>query len=118
MPADILALDEIVEQAQDPDAVRRQDLQQGDWLRIRTRNSTYTICALEEGTYSVSGGWFDREGASPQRTTIRGCTLGGSALLTEVLAAPGLFLEFGNDVRTTRIQDVRLIRQEAAAALT
>jgi hypothetical protein len=62
--------------------------------------------------YSVSGGWFDREGVSPQKMTINGCTWGGSAINLDLVAAPGLFLEFGNQVLTTRIQHVRVIRRE------
>jgi hypothetical protein len=33
-----------------------------------------------------------------------------------LIAAPGLFLEFGNEVVTTRIQTVHLIRHESHGA--
>ena len=45
---------------------------------------------------------------------LAGCTWGGSALLTRMIAAPGMFLEFGNRVRTTRIREVRHLRAAAA----
>jgi len=89
--------------------VRRSDLVPGDRLLVRTRNSWYTICAVGPDLYEVSGGWFDRqERRAP--TTIAGCTFGGRAIDTRVLAGRGLFLEFGNQVTTTRIQHVCLIR--------
>ena len=93
-------------------AVHKNELRSGDWVRVSTRNSVYWICALGDGLYSVSGGWFDRKGLSPQPISINGCTWGGSAIKRDIIAAPGLFLEFGNQVQTTRIQDVRLIRRE------
>ena len=60
----------------------------------------------------VSGGWFDQRGLSPATTTINGCTWGGSAIKTDLLAGPGLFLEFGNTVVTSRIRIVHVIRAE------
>jgi hypothetical protein len=44
---------------------------------------------------------------------VNGCTWGGSAIKSDILAAPGLFLEFGNRVRTTRIQQVNLFRSDS-----
>ncbi|MDA2938136.1 hypothetical protein MYX75_07740, partial [Acidobacteria bacterium AH-259-A15] len=72
--------------------------------------STYSIHVLEDGFYSVSGGWFDRKGLSPLRTTITGCTWGGSAIKIDIVAACGLHLEFGNQVVTSTIRKVCLIR--------
>jgi hypothetical protein len=43
--------------------------------------------------------------------TINGCTWGGRAIHSELVAARGLFLEFGNQVITTRIQKVQLLRK-------
>ncbi len=102
----------IVAQTSGLEAVRKRDLRSGDWVLITTKNSVYSICVLGGDLYSVSGGWFDREGVSPQKTTINGCTWGGSAINLDLVAAPGLFLEFGNQVMTTRIQHVRVIRRE------
>jgi hypothetical protein len=42
-------------------------------------------------------------------TTIAGCTWGGTAIHTELAAAQGLFLEFGNRVMTTRIRSFRVV---------
>jgi hypothetical protein len=50
--------------------------------------------------------WFDQNSSAPLTVCINGCTWGGSAIKSDILAAPGLFLEFGNRVRTTRIQQV------------
>jgi hypothetical protein len=93
-------------------AVLRTDMRSGDWLVVRTRNSVYSLCLLEDGTYSVAGGWFDRNGTSPQRVGVNGCTFGGRAIKSDVLAAPGLFLECDNRVTTTRIRDARVLRTD------
>ncbi|MBI2956002.1 MAG: hypothetical protein HYY26_01690 [Acidobacteria bacterium] len=99
-----------VEEARRLEPVRKSELHTGDWVLVTTKNSLYSICVLGEGLYLVSGGWFDRKGLSPQQTTINGCTWGGSAIKADIVAAPGLFLEFGNYVTTTRIRQVRVIR--------
>ena len=101
------AITEIIELREQ---VRRSDLRCGDRVLVRTRNSSYTIWVLAEGSYWVCGGWFDRKGVAPQRVNIRGCTWGGSALKSDVVAARGLRLEFGNRVLTTPILEVRVIR--------
>jgi len=105
-------LTELVRHAELLGGVHREDLQCGDRLIVRTRNSCYIIYSLGDGRYRVSGGWFDRSGASPVTTTINGCTFGGSAIKTDLIAGRGLFLEFGNHVLTTRIQQVQVIRAE------
>ncbi len=92
------------------DAVRRADLGFGDQVIVRTRNSVYSLWSLGDGTFAVSGGWFDRQDGTPVTVTVNGCTYGGSAIRHDVVAARGLFLEFGNRVSTTRIQDVRVVR--------
>lgn len=94
------------------DAVTRGDLRPGDWLIVTTRNSVYSLYLHEDGTYSVAGGWFDRQGLSPHHIGVSGCTFGGRAINREILAAPGLFLEFDNQVTTTRIREARIIRDE------
>ena len=90
--------------------VRKAELNLGDWVLVTTLNSTYSIRVLEEDLYSISGGWFDREGLSPLRTSITGCTWGGSAIKVDIVAACGLHLEFGNRVVTSRIQNVCVMR--------
>lgn len=106
------ALNELVHQAERLGGVRRGDLQCGDRLVVRTRNSCYVIYSLGDGRFRVSGGWFDRCGPTPVTTTINGCTFGGSAIKTDLIAGRGLFLEFGNHVLTTRIQQIQVIRAE------
>lgn len=103
-------LEAIVRQSGRSDLVWKKDLGFGDWVLITTKNSTYFICVLGNDLYSVSGGWFDREGISPLKTTINGCTWGGSAIKHDIVAGQGLFLEFGNRILTTRIQSVHVIR--------
>jgi hypothetical protein len=95
-------------------AVRRDDLGLGDVVLVRTRNSCYSLLNLGDGTFWVSGGWFDQQGVSPATVTVNGCTWGGSVIKTDIVAGRGLCLEFGNRVVTTRIQSVRLIRAESS----
>jgi hypothetical protein len=48
---------------------------------------------------------------------INGCTWGGRAICEEIIAAPGLFLEFANGVTTTRIKSVtHLVAADEPAA--
>lgn len=102
-------LDALVKGLARIDGVRRDDLHPGDRIIVSTRNSIYCIQSLGDGAFQVAGGWFDIQGDSPQCVAINGCTLGGSAILSDLVAAPGLFLEFANRVKTTRIRRVRLI---------
>jgi len=111
------SLEVLASHAAEVEAVRAGDVQAGDWLIVRTRNSTYTLRANGDGTFDATGGWFSRQEQSGARLRIAGCTWGGSVLLTRILAAPGMFLEFGNHVRTTRISEVRLIRPEPRATV-
>jgi len=66
----------------------------------------------EDGNYLISGGWVDLQGDSPMKTTIAGCTWGGSAIKEDNVAACGLHLEFGIGVVTSTIQKVSVIRQK------
>lgn len=103
-------LDTIVKHAQGLSEVRKAELSSGDWVVVTTLNSTYAIHVLDDGFYSVSGGWFDHHGLSPIRTTITGCTWGGSAIKLDIIAACGLRLEFGNRVLTSYIRRVQVLR--------
>ena len=103
-------LTSIADHAMWDNAVRRVDLTWGDRVIVKTRNSVYTIWALGRDAYAVSGGWFDQQKLSPARLNINGCTYGGSVIRHDVIAGRGLFLEFGNNVVTTRIQDVQVAR--------
>jgi len=104
------SLERIVQRIVHLEQVRKADLQFGDLVLIATRNSVYSVCVLDNGFYLVSGGWFDRKGLSPVKTTIAGCTFGGRIIKLDIIAACGLRLEFGNRVVTTPIQKVCVIR--------
>ncbi len=103
-------LEKIVESTSHLSQVRKTELQFGDMVLIKTRNSLYSISVLESDYYLVSGGWFDRKGLSPTKASISGCTWGGSIIKVDTLAACGLRLEFGNRVLTTPIQKVYVVR--------
>ena len=106
----VRTLGAIVQHAHWSDAVRKSDLHFGDRVIVRTRNSIYSLWAMGGDTFTVSGGWFDKNSDGPLTVAVNGCTYGGSLIRHDVVAAPGLFLEFGNSVSTTRIKDVRVIR--------
>jgi hypothetical protein len=100
----------ILEQGRLSQPVQKSELRRGDRVVVATENSVYCINVLGDSTYSVWGGWFDRQGVSPVRLSISGCTWGGSVIKHDIVAACGLRLEFGNRVVTSRIQAIRVIR--------
>ena len=104
-----VTLDNLAEAAELVDAVKRREIDPGDRIVISTKNSVYSLTARAGGSFEVSGGWFEREGGGPSRVEIRGCTAGGRAIFTDHIAARGLFMEFADGLRTTRIRSVRLI---------
>jgi hypothetical protein len=111
-----MTLDRVVEQARAlDDGVRKAELRVGDRLVVTTVNSRYVIWVLGDGNYWIWGGWFDRQKISPQMVGINGCTWGGTAIKKDIVAAPGLRMEFANSVLTTRIQAVQVIRAHARA---
>lgn len=93
--------------------VRKKDLREGDRIVAKTCNSVYSIRVGSNGVLAVSGGWFDIKGKSPSRVTIRGCTWGGSAIKTDIVAACGLRIEFGNRLTTSPIQKIFVFLQGA-----
>lgn len=97
-------LQKIIECSDHLQTIQKSDLQFGDRLFVSTKNSTYSILILNENYCLVSGGWFDRKGLSPMKTTIAGCTWGGSIIKVDIVVAQGLCLEFGNRVVTTAIR--------------
>lgn len=103
----------ITGEAEHLQTVQKTDLQFGDRVLVQTAHSLYSIHVLGGGEYLVSGGWFDRKGLSPFRTSIPGCTWGGSAIKTDVIAACGLHLEFGNRVITSSIRRVQVFRHHS-----
>ncbi len=103
-------LDTILDEVDNLEQVPKEDLSFGDWVRVTTLDAIYSIHVLEDGFYAVSGGWFDRHGLSPCKTTISGCTWGGSAIKIDIVAALGLRLEFGNRLLSSPIQKVEVSR--------
>jgi hypothetical protein len=100
----------ILEKGRLTQPVQKSELHRGDRVVVATENSVYCISVLGDSTYSVWGGWFDRQGVSPVRLSISGCTWGGSVIKHDIVAACGLRLEFGNRVVTSRIRAIRVIR--------
>ena len=101
-----ISLERIVEHSLTLEGVSKADLAPGDRVFVRTRNSLYNIRVLGNGMYSVSGGWFDKQGLSPMTTRIAGCTWGGSAIKVDTAAVCGLRLEFGNRLITSTIKKI------------
>jgi hypothetical protein len=99
-------LGEIVNNSEQLALIHKNELQPGDQVLLKTLNSVYRIKVLDHGYYTVSGGWFDKEKLSPLKTTISGCTWGGCIIKTDVVAACGLCVEFGNKVMTSRIKKI------------
>jgi Ni,Fe-hydrogenase III small subunit len=87
----------------------RKDLSPGDCIVVRTATSVYQLRALSNGRFTVSGGWFDRKGLSPVDMSVSGCTWGGNAIMTGVVAACGLRIEFGNRLTTSPVCRVVVI---------
>jgi len=106
----VQTLDRIAAVAPDVRGVRASDVRAGDWVMVRTKNSVYSLVALGDGRFAIRGGWFESEGADATPIRVAGCTWGGSAILTGLIAAPDMFMEFENGVRTTRVREVRLLR--------
>ena len=103
-------LDRIVNQIDEFQKVQKNMLEPGDYVFVKTRNSLYSIVKREDDLFEVSGGWFDRKGLSPAVLPIRGCTWGGSVINIGVVAARGLFLEFGNNLTTSPIRQIVVIK--------
>lgn len=104
------SLERILERAIFLDQVREEDVRFGDLMLIITQHSTYSLYILQDDFYLVSGGWFDRNGLSPVKIQINGCTWGGSTIKSDIVAACGMHLEFSNGIVTSRIQEVIVFR--------
>ena len=103
-------LSDIVEKSKHLEQVYKSDLKFGDKVILETINSVYSIKVLNNHQYIVSGGWFDKNKLSSVLITIRGCTWGGSIIKTDIIAACGLHVEFGNKVVTSKIKKIIHIR--------
>ena len=100
----------IVNQIDNVQRVQKSALDTGDYVFVKALNSMYTLRKREDNLFEVTGGWFDRKGLSPAVLSIRGCTWGGSIINAGVVAAQGLFLEFGNNLTTSPIRRIVVIK--------
>lgn len=107
---EVRTLDRLTQHARVVDGVWVKELEPGDWIIVTTENSTYSMLAAGDGSYYVAGGWFASEVGDSTRVRVTGCTWGGTAICTSLVAARGMYIEFSNGVRTSRIRDARLIR--------
>jgi hypothetical protein len=103
-------LNTIVQNSDKIKHISKDNLGEQDYLIVKTSNSLYTIKKVDEKLYEISGGWFDKKGLSPSKMIIRGCTWGGSVIHINMLAACGLCLEFGNNVITSPVNQIIVIR--------
>jgi len=115
VPLKAIPIDDLAEAAGVVGGVRRCDVESGDRVIVSTKNAVYSLTARADGFFDVSGGWFEREGSGSATVEILGCTAGGHAVFTDHIAAPGLFMEFADGLRTTRIRTVRRIRDDGGA---
>jgi len=102
-------LSTLVDMSERLEQVHKLNLRQGDCLVVKTANSVYTIYTVGDGSFLISGGWFDRKGKSPMKVRITGCTWGGSIIKIDVVAACGLCLEFGNHVVTSPVKKILVL---------
>jgi hypothetical protein len=105
-----MSLDTAVKRADEVDKVQKCQLEAGDYVFVKTMNSLYSIRKKEDNLYEVKGGWFDRKGLSPATLSIKGCTWGGSIINLGIVAACGLLLEFGNNLITSPIRKIVVIK--------
>jgi len=103
------SLSKILEHAGKLSQVKKTDLHFGDLVIVNTHNSKYKIRVVGKDLYQVSGGWFESNGVSPLKTSITGCTWGGSIIKMDIVAACGLCMEFGNRVVTSAICNIVVI---------
>ena len=113
-PLKAIPIDDLTEAAGAVGGVKRRELDPGDRVIVSTKNSVYSLTARADGLFDVSGGWFEREDKGETRVEVLGCTAGGHALFSEHIAVPGLFMEFTDGLRTTRIRSVRRIAGRAS----
>lgn len=111
-----MTLETLVEHLPRLKRIKRGDLTFADRMIVRTLNSEYDLLVIEPDTFLVSGGWFDRQQLSPHRVKINGCTWGGAMICLDILAAPGMCIEFNNNVLTSPIREVVVFRPQASTS--
>lgn len=105
----VATLNSIVQSTHLFSPLRKDELNVGDWVIIRTVKSVYTLHSLGDGLYEASGGWFDKKGYSPMRIGVAGATWGGSSIMPKVLAACGMRVEFRNRMITSPVNSIIII---------
>jgi hypothetical protein len=103
------SLNKIVETSSLLKEVKKNEIEKGDLVYVKTHNSVYALAVQGEGMYDASGGWFAQHGVERIRIGINGCTWGGSAIKTDIIAACGLMLEFSNRLKTSCIEKIFVI---------
>ena len=71
-----------------------------------TQNSVYSARLLSSGLFAVSGGWFSINLPNEAVLSISGCTWGGKCIIKDLVASPGMRVEFSNRVVTSILQRV------------
>lgn len=107
-----MELSKLIKKVDELPALYKSDIRAGDRVRIKTQNSTYCLRVLENNTYMVEGGRFDRKKESPLQMSITGCGLGGTFVKTDLVAACGLSIEFENRVITSTVVSFAVFRNE------
>jgi len=106
----VAGLRSVVETSDNLRRLEKADVEPGDSIFVKTVNSLYRIQVRGDGLYEVSGGWFDRQRHSSMTLRISGCSWGGIIIKPGLVAACGLFLEFGNKLVTTPVQNIIIMR--------
>jgi len=92
-------------------AIRKTDVRPGDCVLVRTRNSLYILQATADGRFSAWGGWFKRKERNGSQISVNGCSLGGSIININVIAALGMCIEFSNRLITTPVECFVVLRE-------
>jgi hypothetical protein len=92
--------------------VDRQQLRPGDEINVITKSSLYQVRVLREDIFVVSGGWFDENRESPQRTRILGCSMDAKTINEDIVCAFGLHVHFDNGVVTSPVHKIELKRHQ------
>lgn len=84
-------------------ALLKDEISPGDRIIVKTMNSDYVLTAGHGQQFRVSGGYFKKSPSGPVKTTVTGCSWGGSFMKFDAIAVCGLRMEFGNRIITSTI---------------
>jgi hypothetical protein len=107
-----MELSNFIKEVDELPALYKSEVSAGDHIQVKTQNSTYSLKVLENNTFKVTGGRFDRIKVSPMEMTITGCGLGGAFVKTDLVAACGLSIEFENRVITSTVVSFAVFKNE------